>query len=418
MSEKKKLSRIWEFLLIFVLVYLVSEVVMGYFFPKKDPAAQVPFIFEPTSSSFRSGHHPVLTLTNNTDKSFSFDDRCPMPPMDVFEVAGTGTGGALTPLTTEENATPCVPIAPIPPGESAEISLAPWKYSLFGKPGTFEVHLPVDDAHVERLRTATGAIKNSLVIEGDNVSLVTRFSTHEPGMFVKLFRTFITKPFLNFLILVAAILPNHSLGIAIILLTLVVKLILYLPTQHSMEGQRKMQLIQPKIEELRKRYKDEPQKLHEETMKLWREEKVNPFQSCLPILLQFPILIGLFYVIRDGSNLELSQEFLYPVFQHLDWNFNTNFLGLDLTKPSWIFPPLLVLLQYLQMRLSFAAASKKQAQPSDPAQRMQQTIMTYTMPLLIGFFAFQFPGAVSLYWGVSTLFAIGQQFVVNRRTTV
>lgn len=396
-DQPKKKSRMWEFLLIFALVYLASDMAVRYFFPKATPAEeqrQVELV--PESSSFRIGHAPALTLNNNSTKIFTFEDRCPMPPMDVYAVEGTG--GALTALRTTVTAIPCAAFPAVGSGSEATIGLAPWKYSLFEKPGTYEVHL---------LNTAGGN-------EGSGAILTTRFSVHEPGTIVKLFRTFITKPFLNFLIFIAAALPNHSLAIGIIILTLLVKLILFLPTQHSMEGQRKMQLLQPKIEELKKRLKDQPQKLHEETMLLWKQEKVNPFQSCLPILLQFPILIGLFYVIRDGSNLALSREFIYPMYQHLSWNFNPSFFGLDLTQTNWIFPPVLVILQYLQMKLSFATASKKQTTPVDPSQKLQQTMMTYTLPFMIGFFALNFPGAVSLYWGVSTVFAIGQQMIVNR----
>ncbi|MBI5156180.1 membrane protein insertase YidC [Candidatus Peregrinibacteria bacterium] len=396
-DQPKKKSRMWEFLLIFALVYLASDMAVRYFFPKATPAEeqrQVELL--PQSDSFRLGHEPVLTLKNNAAKAFTFVDRCPMPPMDVF--AMEGTGGALVPLTTTVTAIPCAPFPVVGSGAEASLSFAPWKYSLFEKPGTYEVHL--------RNSTVDG--------DGSGALLTARFSMHEPGTIVKLFRTFITKPFLNFLIFIAAALPGHSLALGIIILTILVKLILFLPTQHSMEGQRKMQLLQPKIEELKKRFKDQPQKLHEETMKLWKEEKVNPFQSCLPILLQFPILIGLFYVIRDGTNLTLAREFIYPMYQNLSWNFNPSFFGLDLTETNWIFPPVLVILQYFQMKLSFATASKKQTAPVDPSQKLQQTMMTYTLPFMIGFFALNFPGAVSLYWGVSTLFAIGQQMIVNR----
>jgi YidC/Oxa1 family membrane protein insertase len=162
-------------------------------------------------------------------------------------------------------------------------------------------------------------------------------------------------------------------------------------------------------------------------MKLWKEHKINPLQSCLPLLLQFPVLIGLFYVIKEGSVLEGSRHLIYPAFQHVDWMFETMFLGLDLTKPSlWIFPPLLVVLQFLQMKLSFYVADKKKAKQIEKiehggvktaektAQDVQQKVMQYALPLLIGFFALRFPAAVAVYWGVSTLFAIGQQIIVNR----
>lgn len=398
MTEKKKSSRVWEFLLIFALVYLLSEMAFKYFAPKSlPPKEQQSVTLEATSNSFRRGHFPVLTVANNTDRALALPARCPAPPFDVFRVLGTGTGESLETLTSTEIATPCAAVAPIAGGGEATVELAPWKYSLFDEPGIYEVRIPSD------VGTGSGGV------------VTARFGVHEPGVIVKMFRTFVTKPFLNFLIFAASFLPGHNLGIAIILLTLLVKLILYFPSQHAMEGQRKMQLIQPRIQELQKRFKDDPKKLHEETLKIWRQEGVNPFQSCLPIVLQLPILIGLLYVIRDGSNLALSREFIYPFYQHLSWNFSTYFLGLELTRPSWIFAPILVLLQFYQMRLTFQAAKKKQTAPADPSQKMQQQMMQYTMPLLIGFFAFQFPGAVSLYWAVSTVFAVGQQIVANRK---
>jgi len=139
-------------------------------------------------------------------------------------------------------------------------------------------------------------------------------------------------------------------------------------------------------------------------------------------VIQFPILIGLFYVIRDGSVIELSRHLVYPFYAHIDWSFGTIFLGLDLTEPSrYIMPPLLVFAQFLQLKLSFMNVKNNQrkkekdaAQPLDQ-QEVQQKVMLYVLPIMIGVFAFQFPAAVSLYWGVSTVFAIGQQLLVNRK---
>jgi YidC/Oxa1 family membrane protein insertase len=167
--------------------------------------------------------------------------------------------------------------------------------------------------------------------------------------------------------------------------------------------------------------------VNEETMRLWKEHKINPFQSCLPIFIQFPILIGLFYSVRDGSHLGLSTHLLYAPYHDLPWTFGTWFFGMDLLQPSiYLFPPLLVALQFFQMKLTFAIAERKKkskeiidAKPKEKKpmsqQEMQQKMMLYVLPFMIGFFAFKFPAAVSLYWAVSTVFAIGQQVVVNRK---
>jgi YidC/Oxa1 family membrane protein insertase len=160
-----------------------------------------------------------------------------------------------------------------------------------------------------------------------------------------------------------------------------------------------------------------------ETMKLWKEHKVNPLQSCLPLLVQFPVLIGLFYVLREGVHLELSQHLIYPFYKDLDWTFGTHFLGFDLSKSyPWIFPPILVVLQFIQMKLSFMITDKKKAKQIaehttkavDTPQEAQQQMMLYALPFMIGFFALKYPSALSLYWGISTVFAIGQQLIVNR----
>lgn len=361
-----------------------------------------------SAESFTFGHHPVLTVTNTMKEDFTLPDRCPQPPVNISFVDQDGSGQeVLTDLMANETSIPCEPSPVVPAGKSIAISLAPWKYSLFDRAGTYEASLSVV--------TGTGDIVNQVA--------TTRFAMKEPGSFTKLFRAIITKPFLNGLIFIASFMPGYNLGLAVILLTIIVKLLLLIPNQHALEGQRKLQLIQPKLDELKKKYQDDQKKLQEETLKLWKEYKINPMQSCLPMLLQFPILIGLFYVIRDGSVLALSHHLLYAPYQDLSWHFNPHFLGFDLTKPSlFVFPPLLVILQFLQMKLAFAKQKKKQTiiEASAPKKRWQlpemnqQTVMLYVLPLMIGFFAIKFQAAVSLYWGVSTLFGIAQQLYVNR----
>ena len=396
-------SRILEFALILILAYLLTNVVGKWFFPSKEQQQNQPqgIVVHAVSSRVRAGNNAIIQVKNNTSMPLTLPANCPMPPFDVFRVGGTG---GLIPLHATGSALPCKAQPAIAVGENAKIDLASWKYSLFGQNATYEL----------RLKTASGTS-----LHGTGSMLTTRFEVYEPGVMAKIFRSFISKPFLNFLIFVASLLPDHNLGWGIILLTLLVKLLLFWPTQRALEGQKKMQLLQPKLEAVKKEFKDNPQKMQEETMRLWKEHGVNPVQSCLPIVLQFPILIGLYYVIRDGSVLATSQHLIYPFYQHIDWDFGKMFLGIDLTKPNFLFPPLLVVLQFLQMRLSFQIVKNKnkkdgKAPEIDKAQAMQQNVMQYAMPLMIGFFALSFPSAVSLYWGVSTLFAIGQQLIVNR----
>tara|TARA_B100000315_G_C14542993_1_gene571845 strand:+ start:625 stop:1758 length:1134 start_codon:yes stop_codon:yes gene_type:complete len=375
---------------------MTTQMAFTYLFPDRyGPEKDMTGVtVQAMDKTVKGQHHPILTVKNKTEEELVLEDRCPMPPVDVWKVL---EDGSKTPLTTEETALDCTAVASIAAGESAQIDLAPWKYSLFSEYGNYEVALPDSE-------------------------IAAQFSIYEAGMMTQIFRTFITKPLLNALILVASLVPGYNLGIAIIIVTIIVKLILFVPTQHAMEGQRKMQAVQPKMDALKSKYKDDPKKMQEETMKIWKENGVNPMQSCLPMLIQFPILIGLFFTIRDGSVLALSEHLLYGPYQNLSWDFGTQFLGMDLTVPNiMVMPILLVVMQFLQMKLSFAINKKKQEKQGKKKdekmsqQEIQQKVMMYGLPLMIGFFAIQFPAAVSLYWAASTVFAVFQQLYVNRK---
>ena len=436
MATAKKRGNLLQFALIFAAVYLGSQLVLQMFFPDKfngDKKQTQGIELHMVDDTVKIGHHPELEIKNNEPESgrtVTLTERCPDPPLNVYYVEGAGTGAEkFIRMTATGAVTGCAAVLEsltVTPGNTAKISLAPWKYTLFSRLGTYEVRVPAGavEAAPSTGTTASGAIQTKDV-------LTARVEMQEAGPFTQAFRVFIMKPFLNALIFIASLLPGYNLGFAIIILTIIVKLILYIPTKHALEGQKKMQLLQPKLEELKKRYPGDAKKVQEETMKLWAEHKINPFQSCLPTLIQFPILIGLFYVIRDGSVLELSRHLIYPMYQHLNWGFNTNFFGLDLLKPSYyLMPPLLVVMQFLQMKLAFTINDRKKAKQNgvidvtpkgekkkeEPAsaQQLQQKVMLYGLQLMIGFFAFQFPAAVSLYWGISTLFGIGQQVLVNR----
>lgn len=413
-ETKSRSNRLLDYGIAFALVFIISQLVIGHFFPTPKEGAQAAITLKPASGSVRLGAAAaVITVKNETKQVLTLASRCPQPPLDVFSIKDPGATEVVTMLAAADTAIPCedIPaINPIQPGKSEKIALNPWKYALFANTGTYEVRIPTN------AKFGSGTVANTL----SGSTIAARFDVIEPNIFIKLFRAVITKPFLNFMIFTASILPNHSLGIGIIILTILVKLLLFIPTQHALEGQKKMQLLQPKLEAVKKQYKDDPTKMQQETMKLWKEHGVNPLQSCLPILVQFPVLIGLLYVIRDSSNMALSHELIYPAYQHLSWTFNTSFLGLDLTVPNlYIFPPLLVILQFIQMKLSFMIADRKKAKQIEKAEaktgmELQQNIMLYALPLMIGFFAISFPAAVALYWGISTLFAIGQQMIVNR----
>ncbi len=393
-----------DLLLIFLVVFLVMQLGLPYMFPDRfgnRPDQKTGIVLSLKSAKIRDGHHPVLIIHNYTDNDLLLTQRCPQPPVDVAIVRSPDSPQEeIIDLMANETDIPCPPSPAVPAGDSVEIDLGPWKYSLFSEIGTYELKLPVED-------------------KAQETTAVVRFRITEAGAVTKLFRTLVTSPILNGLIFIASFMPGHNLGFSIILLTIIIKLILLLPNQHALEGQKKLTNLQPKLDAIKKQYANDPKRQQEETMALWKKEKINPLQSCLPMLIQFPILIGLFFVIRDGGVLELSRHLIYPAYAHLDWSFGTTFLGMDLTKPNiFIMPPLLVILQFIQMKMTFAR-KKKDVVDVGPKSRLpafnQQTMMLYGLPIMIGMFAFRFQAAVSLYWGISTVFGIAQQSWVNRK---
>ncbi len=378
-----------------------------------------PIVLDAPRKSAPLGRNVEITIKNRTETGITLTDRCPEPPV-IIEGVSQEEEGKLYQVELEEPVTPCVALTELPPNSTTKISLSPWKYSAFGEAGIYKISLPLESTQE---------------VTGDEV-VSMEFKVKTPGMMVSLFRAFISKPLFNGLVLIASILPNHSLGWSIVIITLIVRLILFFPSQHALESQKKMQTLQPKIDEIKKKYKDNQQKVTQETMALWKREKINPFQSCLPTLIQIPILLGLFFIIRDSDALELAKHLLYPPFQALDWSFATVFLGLlDLgyvpfrEATSWMPTPsnLLVIVkngaiplalaaaQFFQMKLAFAM-KKKPKEQKPLAERMNtQTMMMYMFPFMIFFIAGSFPAAVSLYWGTSTLFSLGQQVFVNKK---
>jgi YidC/Oxa1 family membrane protein insertase len=410
-EQKSKVSTI-EFIATFLILFFLTNALLKYFFPKQFGGANQPaptVVLQMEASKVRVGNDPVVIIKNDTDKDLPLPKRCPQPPVDIayLETKPDGTEERAD-LMANQAVLPCIELENVKAGQNARVDLAGWKYTLFERTGTYEAGLDLPESFA---KSSTGT------------HLSARFQIVEPGFFTKVFRTFVTRPLLNALVFIASYVPGANLGVAILLLTILVKLILLIPSQHALEGQKKLQQVQPKMEELKKKYPNDPKRVQEETMKLWKEMKINPLQSCLPTFLQLPILLGLFFVIKSGVSIETSRHLLYPFYIDHPQVIGSMFLGFDLLKPSvFVFPPLLVLLQFFQMKMMMKKTKKQGEIVVKPAGRKfrfpeldQQTIMLYTLPLMIGFFALKFPAAVSLYWGISTLFGIVQQWFVMRK---
>jgi YidC/Oxa1 family membrane protein insertase len=259
---------------------------------------------------------------------------------------------------------------------------------------------------------------------------VVSFDLQEPGTFRSLLTMIIYDPIYNLFVALLTFLPGHTLGWAIFIITLIIRFILLVPQHHMLQSQKKLQVIQPKIKELQTKYKDDQSKLGMEMLELYKKEWVNPMGSCLPLLIQMPILIGLYWVI-SGINDPSNFYHLYSIFQSFDpRNIDANFYWLNLLQIGWVtailFWVALALVQYIQAKLSFSyqpplpkKEEKKVAVEWAPPEialdpEMMKKMMLYFFPLTIGVSAYFFPLGIGLYWFIGTLFVIAQQWYVNR----
>jgi YidC/Oxa1 family membrane protein insertase len=229
-----------------------------------------------------------------------------------------------------------------------------------------------------------------------------------------LFNTLIYQPIFNLFVWLYAIIPD--VGVVILLVTLIVKIVLYPLTKKSIEAQKELTDLQPKLEALKQKHKGDQQTIAQETMKLYKEHKVNPFGSCLPILVQLPIFLALYWVFQAG--LTSSDFNLLYSFVPNPGTLNTNTLGfLDLSKPNAVLAILAGLAQYWQAKMMIAKRPPKAAgaggKDEDMAAMMNKQ-MLYFMPILTVFIGFSFPGGLALYWLFSTVFTIVQQYLLFR----
>lgn len=231
-------------------------------------------------------------------------------------------------------------------------------------------------------------------------------------MISEIYHAILYQPLFNILVFFYNIVPGHDIGLAIILLTVVVKLILWPFFSQSLKAQRAMQTIQPKIDELKEKYKGDKEKMGPALMELYKKEKVSPFSSCLPLLLQLPFLIAVYQVFRVGLG-NGSFDLIYP-FIYNPGSINPVSLGLiDLSKASIVMAVLAGASQFWQSKIMLS----KQPRPKDPSNTMSimNKQMTYFMPLITVFIGASLPAGLTFYWLVITVLGVLQQTWVFKK---
>jgi YidC/Oxa1 family membrane protein insertase len=229
---------------------------------------------------------------------------------------------------------------------------------------------------------------------------------------LELLRILIYYPLINLLTFLIWIIPGHFAAVGIILLTLFVRFLLVLPSKKAAQTQRKMQQVQPLIDELKREYGDDKQGLAVAQMELFKKNDINPFSNCLTLLIQIPILITLYYAIRFG--LAPDSPHIYPWMVRPEF-INTNFFGISLLTPdkSFVLPVIAAILQYIQIKMTMPNHKPVPGAAPDVAVQTQK-MFQYVIPGTTLIFASSFPAGVALYWVVSTMFSIGQQWFVNK----
>jgi YidC/Oxa1 family membrane protein insertase len=217
------------------------------------------------------------------------------------------------------------------------------------------------------------------------------------------------QPILNLLVFLYNTLSFQDLGIAIILLTAVIKLVFWPLGRSSIKSQKALQDLQPKLEELKKQYGKDKAGLSQATMALYKENKVNPFSSCLPLLIQLPFLIAVYRVFRDGVDNKL--ELVYSFIGRPEALNVIAFGFLDLSKRSIVLAVLAGLAQFWQAKM---LSRKKPAVVSPGSKDESMTAimnkqMLYFMPAITIFIGLSLPAGLTLYWFVLTLFTALQQ---------
>lgn len=223
------------------------------------------------------------------------------------------------------------------------------------------------------------------------------------------------QPLYNGLIFLIAVLPGASAGLGVVLLTVFIKLLLFPLSQKAARFQLLMKEHEGDINRLKERLKSDKQAQGKAIMDFYREKKINPFAGILPIFIQIPVVIALYYVFFKGGLPALDASLLYP-FVPVPGAVDMHFIGIDIAGKSLLLAILVGITQYIQGRLSLPPQKPRGDKPSlgeDLAHGMHLQ-MKYMMPVFMAFVSYAVSGAVALYFITSNVFTILQEVYLRR----
>lgn len=225
----------------------------------------------------------------------------------------------------------------------------------------------------------------------------------------------ILRPMINALVFLYAVLGSN-MGLSIIAFTIFVRLVTTPLTLRQVRQMRSMSTLQPKMQEIKEKYKGDSRRISQETMRLYREAGVNPIGCLGPLVIQFPIWIGLFQALiqtlptNPDRLVSLSERFYYWVpFVHEAVPINSNFLWMNLAEPDptpLVMPLLVGATTWVQQKMTTTPSA-------DPRQQSTSQMMLWMMPIMLALLTFTFPSGLALYWVVSNIVGVGTQYFVT-----
>lgn len=245
-------------------------------------------------------------------------------------------------------------------------------------------------------------------------------------MFSFIFNTFFYNPLYNALVFLIDVLPGADVGLAVIILTIVVKLILFPLSQKALKTQVKLKIAQKEIDEIKKLYKDDQKKMAEETISVYRKHEINPFAGFTTLLIQIPLVFALYFIFAKGGLPMINTQILYP-FIHTPLNANMHLLGLfNVAEKSLVAAVLVGITQFFQARLSLGSMevtnseTKPFGQNDFKADFMKglQIQMKYVLPVVMVLVSANLIAVVPLYWVVGNLFMIGQELYLRKQREI
>ena len=229
------------------------------------------------------------------------------------------------------------------------------------------------------------------------------------------FNTTLYTPLYNGLILLTDFLPWANIGLAVVVFTIIVRIALFPLSTKAVRTQIKLRELQPELDTLKEQYGKDQQQYAVKMLELYRKNQVNPFASIFFLLIQLPIIITLYYVFAKAGFPDIHTNMLYS-FVSIPDNVSMFFLGLDIGQKSVILAFLAGITTYIQTKLTLPKP-KKSAKPSfqNDLARSMNVQMTYIMPLVIFFIAWNIVGVVALYWFTSNMFTIAQEIYMRKK---